>query len=224
MTSNSRSEDPRIISFQTLRKSVGWLGMSLAPSMLLGNIIFGCTSIQDSISHYYYTVTGDLFTGILCAVALFLFCYKGYDYRDRTSALAAGFFAVLIALFPTNSDSADSCAVFSLPLSGLRNVIHYGSAAIFFGVLAWMSLFLFTRSRGRKTKEKKVRNKIYLVCGVIILACIVLIAIYNFIITDEAWDRHKPVFWLEWIALIAFGTSWLVKGELVLKDGALSNR
>lgn len=28
----------------------------------------------------------------------------------------------------------------------------------------------------------------------------------------------KPVFWLETVALLAFGTSWLVKGELVLKD------
>jgi hypothetical protein len=28
----------------------------------------------------------------------------------------------------------------------------------------------------------------------------------------------KPVFWLEWIALVAFGVSWLVKGKAILKD------
>lgn len=29
---------------------------------------------------------------------------------------------------------------------------------------------------------------------------------------------YKPVFWLEWGALTAFGISWLVKGGLFLKD------
>jgi hypothetical protein len=29
---------------------------------------------------------------------------------------------------------------------------------------------------------------------------------------------HHPVLWLEWIALFAFGISWLVKGEFALRD------
>ena len=31
-------------------------------------------------------------------------------------------------------------------------------------------------------------------------------------------DKYRPIFWLEWGALLSFGTSWLIKGELVLKD------
>jgi len=31
-------------------------------------------------------------------------------------------------------------------------------------------------------------------------------------------ERYAPIFWLEGIAVIAFGVSWLTKGEAILKD------
>jgi hypothetical protein len=31
-------------------------------------------------------------------------------------------------------------------------------------------------------------------------------------------ERLTPVFWLESVAVVAFGVSWLVKGETILKD------
>lgn len=30
--------------------------------------------------------------------------------------------------------------------------------------------------------------------------------------------KYDPVFWLESVSLFAFGISWLVKGQLILKD------
>ena len=214
--------DPGLISFQTLRKAVGWLGISLAPAVIIGNYIFGnCIHIQDSISHYYYTVTGNLFTGILCSNAVFLLAYRGYpdDKRDNRWSSWAGIFALCIAFFPTSGNSTDSCAIFHLDDNNLRRIIHYISAALFFILLACMSLFLFTKSKGEKTKQKILRNKIYLVCGIVILLSISLIGLHG--LFDQAGSplsRIKPVFWLETIALSAFGISWLVKGELVLKD------
>lgn len=214
--------DPRLISFQTLRKAVGWLGISLAPAVIIGNYIFSnCTHIQDSISHYYYTVTGNLFIGILCSNAMFLLAYKGYpdDKRDNRWSNWAGIFALCIAFFPTNDNSTDSCAMFHLDDDNLRRIIHYVSAALFFVLLACMSLFLFTKSRGEKTKQKIQRNKVYLVCGIVILLAISLIALYGlFHQAGSRFSKLKPVFWLEVIALSAFGISWLVKGEFVLKD------
>jgi hypothetical protein len=35
---------------------------------------------------------------------------------------------------------------------------------------------------------------------------------------DSSWLSLKPVFWLESIAVVAFGISWLVKGEAIFKD------
>lgn len=213
-------EDPRIISFQTLRKAVGWLGICLPLALVLGTAIAAnCIRLQDTISHYYYTASGDLFVGVLCAVALFLFSYKGYEGdSDHFWTSLAGFFSLCIALFPTNNNSTDTCAVIHLPDNSLRRLIHYVSAAAFFLILAGVSLFLFTRCKGEITPEKKLRNKIYITCGLVILAAVVSIGIYGLVKGESQWGRYKPVFWLEWVALFAFGVSWLVKGEIVLKD------
>jgi len=222
MTNLYKPEDPKVISFLTLRKTIGWLGILLPAAMLVGNFIFAnCHYIQDSNSHYYYTITGNLFVGILCAVAMFLIAYQGYpdDIKDNIATTLAGVFALGIAFFPTNDTSANSCAVFHLPPSDVRNNIHLSCAASFFIILAWLSLFQFTKSKGIKTERKRMRNKVYIVCGILILVFIALIAIYmNFLKTSNTLNKLKPVFWLEWFALIAFGTSWLIKGELLLKD------
>ena len=214
--------DPRIISFLTLRKTIGWLGILLPAAMLVGNFLFGnCHCIQDSNSDYYYTVTGSLFVGILCAVAMFLLAYKGYpdDIKDNIATTLAGICALGIAFFPTNDTSANSCAIFHLPLSDVRDIVHLVCAASFFILLAWLSIFQFTKSKGVKTDKKKMRNKVYVICGILILVFIALIALYMaFIKTSTALNKLKPVFWLEWFALIAFGISWLIKGELLLKD------
>ncbi len=214
-------EDPQLISYKTIRKAIGWFGISLPTSMIAGNFIFShCHSIQDSISHYYYTITGSLFVGILCSVALFLIAYKGYpeDTRDNWLTNIAGVFAIGIAFFPTNSDSTDSCAIFTLAPNTFREILHIGSAALFFLVLAYISIFLFTKNRGVKTPEKIIRNKIYRICGVIIVVCVSLIGLYWLSGLKSSLSNWKPVFWLESSALFAFGVSWLVKGELVMED------
>ena len=222
MQRQNTQKDPQLISFQALRKAVGWMGISLPLAMIVGNAVFGnCNRIQDSVSHYYYTVTGDLFVGILCAVAFFLFAYKGYKGdSDRVWTNLAGFFAVCIALFPTNNNSQDSCAIIQLPDNEIRRVIHYVSAGAFFLILAGISLFLVTRSGPVKTREKKIRNQVYIASGITILLAVIAIAIYGLSKGNEQWSRLKPVFWLEWIALLSFGIAWLVKGETILKDEA----
>jgi hypothetical protein len=220
-------ENPGLIPYQTVRKAIGWLGILLPAAMIIGNLIFStCNSIQSSISHYYYTITGHWFVGILCAVAMFLISYKGYNLIDNIVSSVAGFAAVFIAFFPTNMLKKvpvtivnDGCLLFSLPENGIRNTVHYVSSGIFFCALAYMSIFLFTKSHGEKTKEKTIRNEVFRTCGVIIISSIVLITLYGFF--GESNDRLselKPVFWLEWLGLFAFGISWLVKAKVVLKD------
>jgi len=68
-----------------------------------------------------------------------------------------------------------------------------------------------------RTAEKKRRNVVYRICGVAIFACIVLAAASSLfpqpIRTDLPW-----LFILEALADIAFGISWLVKGDTFVKD------
>ena len=221
MSTETNKPDPRLISFNTLRKTIGWLGILLPLALLLENFIFtDCCCIQDSISHYYYTVAGNLFVGTLCAVAMFLIAYRGYpDDKDSILTTLAGIFALGIAFFPTNDNSSNSCAILHLPDSNVRRIVHFTCATIFFLLLAGISYYFFTRSGGKKTNKKIVRNKIYRTCAILIVVFVAGIAGYAIFANRlQSIEKYHPIFWLEWGALLSFGTSWLVKGELVLKD------
>ena len=213
-------DQPLIISYLTLRKAIGILGITLPAILWIGSLLLGnCDHIQASVSHYYYTIMGDVFVGILCAVAIFLLSYKGYDKLDNITSNAAGVFALCIAFFPTSSNTDILCSILQLSDNEVRIYAHFILAALFFCTLAFISIFLFTKSSGHKTPEKIMRNKVFRICGVVILVSIFLI----FLTDNVSWlanklTKYNPVFWLEWCALAAFGISWLTKGELLLAD------
>jgi hypothetical protein len=99
------------------------------------------------------------------------------------------------------------------------NTAHYISAALFFITVACMSLFLFTKTTPgeRPTKRKLQRNKVYKACGYVMLFFMILIVALQFKFTAPLLP-YKPEFWFETMVLLAFGISWLTKGEGLLKD------
>jgi hypothetical protein len=50
------------------------------------------------------------------------------------------------------------------------------------------------------------------------LVCMGLIAVLSLIPGDVPVKRLRPVFWLESLAIVAFGVSWLTKGQAILRD------
>src|SRR5664279_3761612 len=108
---NPYTSENDILTFRRIRKAIGYLGISLPFALgILSLIPFFKTSVQDSISYYYYTNLREVFTGVLCAVGLFLIRYKGYENpvfwkNDNIMTNAAGCMALGIALFPTNPHS-----------------------------------------------------------------------------------------------------------------------
>ena len=197
---------PLIISYRTLRRSVGLLGVLLVPVLVLGSLLLDHPPvIQTSVSAYYYTSMRNEMEGILCAISLFLICYHGYSNLDSIISKLAGFFCLCIAFLPT-SDSTNK--------GDLVSTLHYICAGIFFALLAYMSVFLFTRSSGEMTRQKIQRNRVYRVCGIVMAVSVLGIPFDD----HPAIAFLKPTLLLETIALVAFGTSWLTKGELILKD------
>jgi hypothetical protein len=99
-------------------------------------------------------------------------------------------------------------------------VLHLVFATIFFVVLAVFSLVLFTKTRpgAMPTGRKRTRNAVYRVCGVVILLCLVLAAVTGLVLAPEVKDALRPLFWLEAIAVFAFGVSWTVKGWNLFPD------
>lgn len=204
-----RDDDvPReLVSYRTLRRAVGVLGFLLPLVLVIVCYALGpCTSIQDSISDYYATRSRNLFVGILFAIAFFLFAYRGYDRQDDQAGDLACLFALGVALLPGTSPS------------GWVRAAHFASACALFLVLAYFSYFLFTKHGGSPTAEKLKRNRLYRACALTIVACILAIGLYLLLGRNTALPTLKPVFWLESIALWAFGLSWITKGETLWKD------
>ena len=134
-----------------------------------------------------------------------MFAYRGYERKDDIAGNLSCVFALGVALFAKTG-------------APWEKAVHLGSALALFLVLSYFSLFLFTKSGGSPTPEKRIRNRIYVTCGVTMLACIALIGLYYWFLSDTAVAALKPVFWLESIALWAFGMSWFVKGETLWTD------
>lgn len=207
---NQDNNSELIYTYWTLRNAVGWIGMLLPFVLMLGVFfIFNENVIKDSISSYYYSGMRDVFVGALCGIALFMFFYYGYDEWDNWTANLAGIFALGVAWFPTTESGT----------SDLIGKIHFTFAALLFLTLAYFSLFLFTKSEKGvpPSREKSIRNKIYIICGITILVCVISIPIYTLFI--QTGNSVSPfVFWAETVALIAFGISWLTKGETLFPD------
>lgn len=201
---------PSLISYYALRLGLGLLGMALPVILVVwGFAICECIEIQDSISDYYSLRTRDALVGTLLAIGVFLGTYRGYRRQpqdnkflipDRWAGILACISAVGVAFFPNSGGDVDQA-------------VHFASAFCLFVALSYFS-FLFTKTRpgATPTPMKRIRNRIYVTCGIIIAGCIVLIGVNNWFLNDTSLSDIKPVFWLESLALWAFGVAWLVKG------------
>ncbi|HPF93693.1 MAG TPA: hypothetical protein PLV65_07140, partial [Tenuifilaceae bacterium] len=94
--------------------------------------------------------------------------------------------------------------------------IHFLSSALLFIVFAIFSLFLFTKTnKPVKSVGKKQRNLVFIICGLVIIAVLLIIALIFILLPKEQIASSTLIFWLESIALWAFGVSWLVKGRFL---------
>lgn len=207
-----------VISYLLLRRAVGIIGVALPFVLVTGKWLLQGWGIQSSISAYYYTSMRDVFVGSLCAIGVFLLSYRGYERADRIAGNLACLFAVGVALFPTTP------AVGATPAQSTVGAVHLAFASAFFLTLAYFSLVLFRKTNPAKhmTERKKQRNIVYTVCGYAILACIALIVLAQTFLRGSGLQALDPVFWLESSAVLAFGISWLVKGETILADRSSS--
>lgn len=158
--------------------------------------------IPASISETYYTRAGAVFMIILGACSVFLMFYDGYNKKDDVLNTIAGIFGLLICLFPCEYN-AEMVGTFQTPVA-ISAAIHNISAAAFFVILAYVSLFQFTKSNGDMTDNKKKRNVIYQVCGVGMIASFAILLLPSFYI--QVWLT-------EMFALSFFGVSWLTKAN-----------
>jgi hypothetical protein len=109
---------------------------------------------------------------ILGAASITLVSYKGYETIDDIILTLAGIAGFMICIFP--------CRGYCKADASVCSTIHNISAVIFFGLLAYNSFFLFTKSIGQMTFKKKMRNIIYRICGIGMIAAFGLMLLPHF--------------------------------------------
>lgn len=221
-------ENKLVLSYLTVRKIIGILGLLFPLILVLGSFIFGnCCHIQISISNYYHTNMRDVFVGYVCTLSIFMLSYKGYDLADRIVSALSGIFGLVVALMPTNlkidlsTGTIPQCNIWcDVERHNWIGIVHLIAAGLFILGMTYFTLFLFTKGESTPTPQKFIRNKIYKTSGYIMLVCIGIMILF-FALPDSLTAgllKYKPVFWLETIAFLAFGFAWLVKGGALLKD------
>jgi hypothetical protein len=205
-------QDPLVLSYLSLRRAVGLIGIVLPFVLALGEFLLDDWGLRGSVSNYYYSSMGDVFVGSMCAIAVFLFSYRGYERRDDVAGNLACIFALGVALFPAEPEAGATAR------QNVIGALHLFFAAGLLLTLAYFSLALFRLTSPHPTPQKLQRNRVYTVCGYIILACVALCAAVKLLPGNALLLTYSPVFWLEAVAIVAFGVSWLIKGEAILAD------
>ena len=180
-----------------LRTMIGWLGMLLPwlVALLIGEI-------PSSISSTYYTNACAVFMIILGSASFLLMSYKGYEKKDDIINTLAGICGLGICVFPCAA-ALPRVGTFNLPPQ-LSNTIHTAFAIVFFLLLAYSSFFLFTKSDTKPEGKKRIRNIIYRICGIGMLAAFGLLTLPYFYI---------QIWLVETIALFFFALSFLTKAN-----------
>lgn len=172
-----------------------------------------------SISHYYYENLmivppealgslglggfrlGDIFVGILTAIAVFLILFSGFSNLEDNILNFAGLMLLGVAFFPTYEYQTST--EFSVSL-------HLICALAFFAAIALVATW-FSPHRARFVKwpgSVGLFKKSFIATGLSMIflpACVVGI---HFADWKQVGDW---IFWFEWLAILAFCVFWSLK-------------
>ena len=200
--------------YRSARWTMAWLCL-LLPFL---SVLFGLIGVLQgynpagwyhSISDTYYANSKAVMIGILSITSFYFATYKGYDIRDRIINILAAICAAGVALFPNKGVDG------LIQMPNVGGIIHCVFALVLYLTFFLNCVWLF-RLGDSNTKEKKIRNNVYLSCGISIAVAVgVLVAnsVFN-------WAQYVPnLVWIaEVIAQIAYAVAWFIKSGRFIKD------
>ena len=200
--------------YRSARWTIAWLCL-LLPFL---SILFGLIGVLQSynpagwyhsISDTYYANSKAIMIGILSITSFYFATYKGYDIRDRIINILSAICAAGVVLFPNKGIDG------LIQMPNVGGIIHCAFALVLYLTFFLNCVWLF-RLGDSNTKEKKMRNNVYLGCGIsIAVAAGVLVAgnIFNL-------KHYIPNFvWItEVVAQIAYAVAWFIKSGRFIKD------
>ena len=206
-----------------------------ADLVVLKAVRCGGPIIADSVSQFYHLGSHSVFVAALATVGVLLAAYHGWRENsliDRLLGGVAGIGALGVAFLPTpylgkeNTTQdfvcrglSESLAAFGPTNDIIPNVLtfHYLFAGVLFGILIYFCWFSFQRSTGGEDPNwKLVRNGTYRALAFIMAVAIAVIVATNFGSWNAVTKPYHPTFWGETVALMAFGTAWLIRSRALL--------
>ncbi len=199
-TETAWGENPAL-SYRNMRAIIGYVGLTLPVALLVAGAADG--HVESSLSAYYYTRAGNVFTGALCVIGIFLLAYRLTAWAvDNIATTLAGVCALGVAFFHAAPANAT--------LGQLRLAdVHLACAAALFILLGAVSLFIFPRDilpgQGRRAGW-------YRALGALIWLSVILMPALSWL-AGSFYDSHHGFLILETVCVLAFAVSFIVKGH-----------
>ena len=198
-------------TYLSLRIGVAAIGVALPLALWIGALLLEGSSLQSSMSAYYYTGMRDVFVGALFAIGVALYVYRGFSTAENLVLSLAGVLAVCVALFPTQG-AGDRSVV---------HAVHEIAAVAFSACLAYVSVFRAadTLSLIRDTGRAQTLQRIYRGLGIVMLVS-PLVALAAERVLRPPGGEPSVVFYVEVFGVWAFAAYWLVKSWEIRQTSA----
>jgi hypothetical protein len=198
--SMARGEDPAL-SYRNLRAITGCVGLGLPVALLLAGAVDG--HVESSLSAYYYTKMGNVFTGSLCVIGVFLVAYRLAAWAwDNLATTLAGCCALGVAFFHAAPANAT-------PNQVLLSYVHLSCAAALFILLGAISLFIFPDD---VPSGQRWRANCYRALGALIWLSIALAPALGYLASSFYNNEHVFII-LETVCVMAFAASFILRGQ-----------
>lgn len=189
-----------------LRSGIAYIAIALPILLLFGGWYYGIEH-QESMSAYYHAAVDgksmrDWFVGLLFAIGVFLYLYKGYSDKENYVLNISGVLAICIAIFPMEWGCGDGCNTFS---------IHGICAAGFFICLTYACIFCSSETLQELKDPEKVKRyrRAYMIIGLLMVASPVI----AFLLTIVLQQYKSITFYIELVGIWAFASYWLLKSR-----------
>jgi hypothetical protein len=193
-------------TYLTLRIGVAAIALAF-PILLWGGGLLQEIPFQGSMSAYYHAAVDggsmrDWFVGVLFAVGVFLYLYKGFSFRENYALNFAGAFAIGIAIFPMEWDCGEAC----------RKITLHGICAVaFFLCIAYVCIRCASETL-RLLKDPALEKRyatIYMWLGIGMIASPLIALLLTLVFRRFS----SYTFFAEAAGVWVFATYWLVKSR-----------
>jgi hypothetical protein len=206
-------EEHVLATYFTLRVGIAVIAIAFPLLLWLGGRFYVGLPLQDSMSAYYHAAVDgrsmrNWFVGILFAVGVFLYLYKGFSNKENYALNVAGVMAIGVAVFPMEWACGEACSRYS---------VHGVCAVLFFVSIAFVSVRCAadTLSLIQDEHLRTVFRRAYKTLAGLMLASPAIALVLNFILLQH----RAAVFYVEAFGILAFAAYWLTKcRELALSQ------